>query len=405
MPTSVCDLLAELGEIGRGERGITRPLFSTEEYRARALIARAGAELGCTVVQDPIGNVFVRRPGREDRPPLMFGSHLDTVADGGAYDGAYGVAGGLCALAWAIEHDIVTRHPLELAAWAGEEGSRFAVGCLGSSVYAGWERLDHALALRDDDGITVREALASRSGLLADIPVRQGFPKPAAYAELHIEQGPVLERAGVPLGVVTAIAGMHRYTVTVAGEAGHAGTVPMGVRSDAFSGVAEFALAVEAAARELDGCVATTGWIDVSPNQTNIIPGKVACRVDARSVDAEVLLEIDRRIGAAATAIARRRGLRIDVARFEARRPSPLDAGLQAIVRDTLERHAWGHLDLPSGAVHDAMCLASIAPAVMLFVPSIAGASHVGHERTEPADLERGVEALTHSLLAIDRAL
>ncbi|GAC1547246.1 MAG: allantoate amidohydrolase [Vulcanimicrobiaceae bacterium] len=405
MLISVCERLARLGEIGRGERGLTRRLFTDAEQRARALVAAWGAELGCDVVQDRIGNLFVRRAGREDRPALAFGSHLDTVVDGGAYDGAYGVVGGLCALAWLNEQGIATQRPFELAAWAGEEGSRFAVGCLGSSVYVGWESLDDALALRDDDGISVGEALASPAGLLPGVPVRDGFPRPAAYAELHIEQGPVLERAGVPLGVVTAIAGMHRFTVTVTGEAGHAGTVPMGVRRDAFSGVAELALAVEAAAREIAGCVATIGWIDVTPNQTNIIPGTVACRIDARSVDPAALLALERRIGVEAAAIAQRRGLHVDVTRFEARRPAPLDAGLQTIVRETLERHAWPHLAMPSGAVHDAMCLAAIAPAAMLFVPSSGGASHVGHEHTEPADLERGVAAFTQALLAIDRDL
>ncbi|GAC1570824.1 MAG: allantoate amidohydrolase [Candidatus Elarobacter sp.] len=405
MPTSVCDRLEELGEIGRGANGITRRLFTREEYRARELIARWGRELGCDVTQDRIGNLIVRRPGARERPALAFGSHLDTVIDGGAFDGAYGVVGGLRALEWLAENNVRTRRPLELIAWAGEEGSRFPVGCLGSAVYVGWERFEDAVALRDDEGITVGDALAGPDGLLADVRVRDTFPKPAAYAELHIEQGPVLERAGVPLGVVTAIAGMHRYNVRATGEAGHAGTVPMSVRRDAFSGVAELALAVESAAREIGDCVATIGWVQVTPNQTNIVPGTVQCRIDARSPDPELLLRIDRRIGEDAAGIAQRRGLRIDVDRFEARPPSPLDAHLRTIVGRTLDGAGWPHLDVPSGAVHDAMCLAAIAPSTMVFVPSIAGASHVGTERTDPVDLERGADAFTRVLLAIDEAL
>lgn len=405
MPISVCDRLAELGKIGRGERGLTRRLFTEPEHRARALLARWGRELGCTVEQDRVGNLFIRRPGRSDGPPLQFGSHLDTVVDGGAYDGAYGVAGGLWALETMLERDVQTRRPLELVAWAGEEGSRFPVGCLGSAVYVGWESFEEMLDLRGDDGASLREAAAGPHGLLKDVPIREDFPRPAAYAELHIEQGPVLERARVPLGVVSAIAGMYRYTVRATGEAGHAGTVPMSVRHDAFCAVAEFALGVERFAREIGDCVATIGWVEVTPNQTNIVPGLVECRVDARSTDEARLAEIDRRLAPLADEIGRRRGVRFTVSRFEDRRPTPLDENLKAILRRTLDEMSIDHMDLPSGAVHDAMCLAAIAPSAMLFVPSIAGASHVGHERTEPADLERGVAAFTAWLLAIDGQL
>ena len=384
---------------------MTRRLFTEPEHRARALLARWGRELGCIVEQDRIGNLFVRRPGRSAGPALQFGSHLDTVVDGGAYDGAYGVTGGLCALERFVERGIETQRPMELAAWAGEEGSRFPVGCLGSAVYVGWESFDEMLQLRDDHGVTLGEALRGPCGLLEGVPIREGFPVPAAYAELHIEQGPVLERAGISLGVVTAIAGMYRYTVRVVGEAGHAGTVPMAVRRDAFCGAAEFALAVEAMARELGDCVATIGWVDVAPNQTNIVPGSVTCRVDARSTDEARLLTIDRRLPAIAREVGERRGLRIEVERFEDRRPTPLDERLEAVLRTTLGELGLAHMDLPSGAVHDAMCLAALAPAAMLFVPSAAGASHVGHEHTDPADLERGVDAFTGWLLAIDRAL
>ncbi|TAM91497.1 Zn-dependent hydrolase [bacterium] len=405
MPISVCDRLAELGEIGRGERGLTRQLFTEPEHRARALLARWGRELNCEVVQDRIGNLFVRRAGRSNAPALQFGSHLDTVLDGGAYDGAYGVAGGVSVLAELAAHGVETQRPFELAAWAGEEGSRFPVGCLGSAVYVGWEHLDEMLELRGDDGMTLAQARNGPYGLLPDVPIRDDFPRPAAYAELHIEQGPVLERAGVPLGVVTAIAGMHRYTVRVNGEAGHAGTVPMPVRRDAFSATAELALMLESAAREIGDCVATIGWLAITPNQTNIVPGLVECRIDARSTDPVRLKELDRRIHALAKEVAGRRSVRIDVHRFEERAPTPLDEGLKGILRETLDAHSLAYLDVPSGAVHDAMCIASICPAAMLFVPSIAGASHVGHERTAPADLERGVDAFKAWLLAIDRAL
>lgn len=389
--------LAELAKLGAGTAGIDRALFTPPEHAARKRFASWASAAGLRVGQDRVGNVFVRLAGRVDGPPVQCGSHLDTVRNGGAYDGAYGVIGGLAALE-RIAAGPLPQRPIEVVAWAGEEGSRFPLGCVGSSVYAGLTRYDDAASLIGDDGETFAAAARGPNGLLAGVPVRDGFPPPAAYLELHIEQGPVMERDGVRLGVVTAIAGQRRLRVRVDGVAGHAGTIPMRDRADALSAASELVLAVERAARGVGDAVATVGMLTVEPNQTNIVPGRVVFRVDARSIDDGKVAEIERRLRDAADAVARERRVRVSIETLESRAAVPMDERLRAVVRracTALDRRA---IDIASGAGHDAMCVAHVAPAAMIFVPSIGGRSHVGDERTSPADLELGVAALTDAL-------
>jgi hydantoinase/carbamoylase family amidase len=322
------------------------------------------------------------------------------VKDGGAYDGAYGVIGGLEALRRIAASGEAPQRPLEVVAWAGEEGSRFPLGCLGSSVYAGLTAYEEACTLIADDGETFASALHGPHGLLPDVPVRGGFPAPAADVELHIEQGPVMERDGARLGVVTAIAGQRRLSVVVEGVAGHAGTIPMRDRADALCAASELVLAVERAAHDAGDCVATVGRLLVAPNQTNIVPGDVLFRVDARSaVDARVLA-VERALRERAAEIAAARKVRVAIETLEVRDAVPMEPRMRALVRaacDLLDPRA---IDIASGAGHDAMCVAHVAPTAMIFVPSIGGRSHVGDERTAPADLELGVAALAATLLA-----
>ena len=386
--------LADLATLGATGAGIDRPLFSAAEYAARERFAAWAREANLRVEQDRAGNVFARLDGAHASPPVQCGSHLDTVRDGGAYDGAYGVVGGLHALARIAASGMVPRRPIEAVAWAGEEGSRFPFGCLGSSVYAGLASLDDVRALVGDDGVTFADAAAGPAGLLADIPVRTSFPSPAAYVELHIEQGPVMERLGVRLGVVTAIAGQRRLCVTVEGEAGHAGTVPMDGRADALCAASELVLAVEAAARAIGNAVATVGKLDVDQNQTNIVPGRVTFRVDTRSVDDDRVAAIEDSLRERAADVARERNVRVTIETLERRPAVPMDRRVRNAVRRACEGLVPKAIDIVSGAGHDAMCVAHVAPAAMIFVPSVGGRSHVGTERTEPADLELGVEAL-----------
>ncbi len=397
--------LAELATLGATLEGIDRPLFSAAERAARERFASWARDGGLHVEQDRAGNVFARLDGESDAPPVQCGSHLDTVKNGGAYDGAYGVVGGLEAIARIAASGARPPRPLEVVAWAGEEGSRFPLGCLGSSVYAGLTPIADALALVADDGETFASALAGPNGLLAGVPVRDGFPPPSAYVELHIEQGPVMERLGVRLGVVTAIAGQRRLRVVVEGEAGHAGTVPMDQRSDALCAASELVLAVEAAGRAAGDAVATVGRLDVEPNQTNIVPGRVTFRVDVRSVDDARIEGIEAALRERALAIERERGVRVTIEMLELRAAVPMDARIRMGVRKACDRLVPHAIDIPSGAGHDAMCIAHVAPTGMIFVPSIGGRSHVGTERTAPADLELGVEALRLMLEATANAV
>ena len=395
--------LAELAALGATADGIDRALFTSAERAARERFAGWAMAAGLRVEQDRVGNVFARLVGRDDGAPVQCGSHLDTVRNGGAYDGAYGVVGGLAALERIAVSGERPPRSLEVVAWAGEEGSRFPLGCLGSAVYAGLTSYDEAAALVGDDGVGFTDALHGPGGLLDGVPVRDGFPPPAAYLELHIEQGPVMERAGVRLGVVTAIAGQRRLRVTIEGVPGHAGTMPMPGRADALCAAGELVLAVERAALDEGDAVATVGHLALEPNQTNIVPGRVVLRIDARSVDDARVAAIERRVRARAAEIAAARGVGIGFEPLETRAAVPMDARLRTVVRAACASLDERAMDIASGAGHDAMCVAQVAPAAMIFVPSIGGRSHVGSERTAPADLELGVEALVAALLAVAR--
>ena len=396
--------LASLAALGATESGIDRALFTAAERAAREQFVRWAREDGLAVEQDRAGNVFARLDGAQPGAPVQCGSHLDTVKDGGAYDGAYGVVGGLDALRRIAVSGERPRRALEVTAWAGEEGSRFPLGCLGSAVYAGLTPYDDVLALVADDGETFASALRGPNGLLDGVPVRDGFPAPAAYAELHIEQGPVMERQGARLGIVSVIAGQRRFRVVVDGVAGHAGTVPMSGRSDALCAASEIVLAVERAAVKAGETVATVGHLLVEPNQTNIVPGRVVFRIDLRSVDDGRIAETERRIRADAAEIAARRGAAVAIETIETRATVPMEARMRLLVRAACLALDPRAMTLASGAGHDAMCVAHVAPAAMIFVPSIGGRSHVGDERTAPADLDLGVDALAAVLLDAARS-
>ena len=398
---SLQERLGSLAALGATAEGIDRALFTAPERAARERFAAWAREDGLHVEQDRAGNLFARLEGRKPGAPVQCGSHLDTVRNGGAYDGAYGVVGGLEALRRIAASGETPARALEVVAWAGEEGSRFPLGCLGSAVYAGLTPYDEAAALVADDGETFVSALHGPNGLLDGVPVRDGFPPPAAYVELHIEQGPVMEREGARLGIVSAIAGQRRFRVRVDGVAGHSGTVPMKGRADALAAAAELVLAVEAAARAEDDTVATVGRLDVEPNQTNIVPGRVIFRIDVRSTDDARIAVVERTVRAEAAEVAERRGVRITFDVLEARAAVPMEARMRLLVQAACLERDPNAITIPSGAGHDAMCVAHVAPAAMIFVPSIGGLSHVGEERTAPADLELGVEALGATLLAV----
>jgi len=401
--SSVVKRLAELAELGKYEGGINRGLATPQERQARELFAKWASEAGYQLTQDPIGNLFARRNGTEPAAaPILVGSHLDTVPTGGAYDGAYGVVAALCALEQLDRDGTQTKHPIEAVAWVGEEGSRFPIGCLGSAIFARLTSLDEALALRDENGISLGDALASREGGLLDLPQR-GEQRVAAYLELHVEQGPVLESEGIHLGIVSAITGQIRYRAVVEGTSGHAGTVPMDRRSDALSAAAEIVLALEAAAQKEGGAVVTVGRLVVEPGGTNVIPARVSFSIDNRSPDARKMEAIEGAFHKTAEDVSKRRGVRVVLEKLDVHPPTPLNPKLREGLHRVAEAMGQRARDIPSGAGHDAMCIAKIAPAAMLFVPSIGGHSHVGQERTADEDLELGVAALARAIVEVDQ--
>lgn len=403
---SAVERLSELAALGRHEHGIDRALATPQERAARTLFAQWSVNARLRVTQDAVGNLFACRAGTDPAyEPILIGSHLDTVPTGGAYDGAYGVVAAICALELLDARSVALRHSVEAVAWAGEEGSRFPLGCLGSSAFTGARSVEEILSLTDARGLTLRDALRGHEGGLLD-----GFPQRsqgriAAYLELHVEQGPVLEHERVRLGVVSAIAGQRRYRVCIEGESGHAGTVPMARRQDALCAAADAILALESSARSADDAVATVGHVQVDPGGTNVIPASVTFSVDIRSAHEDRIALVESELRAGLRRIERERGVRSTLDVLEARAPAPMDPALRAALHRAAAAIGERALDLSSGAGHDAMCLARIAPSAMLFVPSIGGCSHVMQERTSDADVELGVEALAAAIVEVDRTI
>lgn len=402
--SAAVERLEALSQFGRHERGIDRALATPQERAARERFAAWATASGYALRQDRVGNLFARRPGaRAGAKPILVGSHLDTVPTGGAYDGAYGVVAALCALEALDASATATEHPVEAVAWAGEEGARFPLGCLGSSVFTGAWPAERALALRDANGTTLGDALAAAEcGLLGGVPVDDDRAC-AAYLELHVEQGPVLEREGVALGIVTVITGQRRYRVVLDGTSGHAGTVPMRLRADPLVAACELVITLEQAAILAGETVATVGMLAVEPGAPNVIPARVRLSVDIRSTDDAKIESVERAMRDTATVLQDRRHVVVSIERSESRLPAPMDENLRTALARAVASIGERAISLPSGAGHDAMCLSRVAPTAMLFVPSIGGQSHVAQEATSPEHVDLGVRALTAAIAEVDR--
>jgi N-carbamoyl-L-amino-acid hydrolase len=397
--------LEELARIGAtGSGGVTRQAWSRDDVVARDLIAGWMAEAGLDVTVDAAANLVARRPGRTDRW-LATGSHLDTVVDAGPYDGAYGVVGAV-EVAAALRNAEVD-HGIIVAAFANEEGARGTSGMTGSHAFVG--RLGTvALAQVDDDGVTVAERIRAAGGNPAPAAVAGAAWDPRlldAFVELHVEQGPVLATAGVPVGVVTGITGRQLLHVTITGAANHAGTTPMDLRADALAAAAEVVLAVEALPGRGFLRVATTGHVVVHPNVRNVIVGTARLGIDLRDIDSARLDGAVAELGRLLAAIAARRPVTIDAAWGQRIAPVAADSVIVDAVRAAASRLSLASLDLPSGAGHDAQILgAAGVPIGMVFVPSVAGVSHSPEEHTEPEHLVAGAQVLLAALVELDRA-
>lgn len=385
--------LHELGRIGGLEGGGVCRLALTEEDRLGRdwTVARMRA-LGMTVSIDGVGNVVGVYDGTEDGPPVMIGSHIDTVRTGGLYDGNYGVLAGLELIASLKDAGVRPRKPIAVAFFTNEEGSRFQPDMMGSLVYVGGLALDTALDTVGIDGSSVRENL-ERIGYHGRAPV--GTPNIDSYVELHIEQGPVLDLEGFTIGAVEGVQGISWTRFTLDGVSNHAGTTPMRMRHDpglVAARIACFArdLAIELGANQ----VATVGSMNFSPNLVNVIPNRVQFTVDLRNTDETVLASAERRLWAFADESASSEGVtltRESLARFE---PVTFDPSLVALVEEAARALNYKVRRLPSGAGHDAQMLARTCPAAMIFVPSVGGLSHNVREHTQPDDIVAGARVL-----------
>src|SRR5882757_4835620 len=394
------DALDELAGIGAIEGGGCARLALTDDDRiGRDLVVGWMKALKLDVSIDAIGNVIGLRAGRENLPPVMTGSHIDTVRTGGRYDGNYGVLAGLEVVRALNDAKVTTRRPIAVAFFTNEEGARFQPDMLGSLVYAGGLGMNEADAAADRDGRSAGDELR-RIGYLG--PARPGTLRPHAVVELHIEQGPILDEEKVQIGVVESVQGISWTEYTVTGVSNHAGTTPMRLRRDAGYLAASVNLFVRKLAWEMGGHqVATVGALTLRPNLINVVPNQAVFTVDLRNTDEAKLAEAEARVAAHIAEVAAAE--RVDVqarvlARFE---PVIFDAGLV----DRVEHHAKAlgrsTRRMPSGAGHDAQMMQRLCPTAMIFVPSVAGLSHNVKEHTEADDLAAGAQVLLNLMLEL----
>ncbi|MFQ5957820.1 MAG: Zn-dependent hydrolase [Alphaproteobacteria bacterium] len=396
------DSLMEMAAFGATPKGGCRRLaLSDEDKQGRDRFVEWCEAAGCSVTVDRMGNIFARRPGRDaSRPPVVAGSHLDTQPHGGKFDGVFGVLAGLEVIRTLNDHAIETQAPVEVAVWTNEEGARFAPAMIASGVFAGAFDLDYALACADPDGRTMGEELA-RIGYAGEAEC--GGRPFAAFFEAHIEQGPILEREGETIGVVTGVQGIRWYDVAVSGQDAHAGPTPMEMRRDALVGAARMIDAVNRIGHaHLPDACATVGVVDVSPKSRNTIPGEVTFSVDMRHPDAEVLAGMDRALRAQCAEIAANAGLGAAVEEIWYSPPVAFDPACVDAVRAAADALGYGHRDIVSGAGHDAVYVSRVAPTGMVFVPCAGGLSHNEEESADAGDLAAGCSVLLNAML--DRA-
>ncbi len=388
--------LAQIGATAKG--GVCRLALTDLDRQGRDLVTRWAKEAGMTVTIDKIGNGFMRRPGRNNSlPPIMTGSHIDTQPTGGKFDGNYGVLAGIEVVRTLNDHGIETEAPIEVAFWTNEEGSRFVPVMMGSGVFAKAFSLEHAYAAKDTDGKSVKDEL-ERIGYIG--PQEPGDHPIGYYFETHIEQGPVLEDHDKTIGVVTGVLGIRWYDCTVTGMEAHAGPTPMALRKDALQVATQVMQEVVACAhRHPPHGRGTVGMVHVHPNSRNVIPGEVKFSIDLRNATDADCEAMDQDIRAVAQRISQETGLpiRIDlVSSYTAQsfNPDCIDA-----VRRGAQMLGYSHMDAVSGAGHDAVYMARLAPAGMIFIPCKDGISHNEIEDAKPEHITAGCNVLLHAML------
>ena len=392
------DSLFALGEFGALEGGGVCRLAATAEDKAgRDFVVARMKALGLDISVDAIGNVTGVYAGEEALPMVMMGSHIDTVGTGGLYDGNYGVMAGLEVIATLQEAGLRARRPLAVTFFTNEEGVRFQPDMMGSVVFAGEYPLEAALAAKDREGITLDEALRA-IGYRGER--RPGDMSVDSYVELHIEQGPILDKEGTDIGVVTGVQGISWQELTLTGVSNHAGTTPMSMRHDAGLAAAKIAVFARELALNLGGDqVATVGHISVKPNLINVIPNQVVMSVDLRNTDNAVLKLAEQQLADFIATTAQDEGVKITSRSLVRFNPVIFADDIVNAVEDEAKRQGLSARRLPSGAGHDAQFMASVCPAGMIFVPCVDGISHNVNEHRDPKDLIAGANVLLQVVL------
>jgi allantoate deiminase len=399
----IADFLTELGRIGPDPRGgWSRLAYSGEEREAHALFRRRLEEYGLRTSTDAVGNSFGHLAGAERLPALMSGSHLDTVYQGGNFDGAVGVAAAV-EIARLLAEQGGLRHPLRVVAFAAEEGARFGAPCIGSRLVTGAYGADTLRQLVDRDGIsafTAADQVALQPHDAAS--ARWDFGDIKCFVEVHIEQGRVLETRKRPIGIVHCIGGSTRVELTFDGHADHSGATPMWLRQDALAAASEFVLAAERRARAHATTVATVGRLDVQPNSLTTVPGRVVLALDVRDIDSERQRELAESLLDDAVRISTGRNVAVSARRLSDQSPVVLHGTVQNVLASAATRKDIPFITLPSGASHDAAHLAKHIPTGMVFVPCRDGVSHSPEEHAEPARLAEAVDVVVEAFRAID---
>ncbi len=387
------------------EPGYTRISFSREDQNAREhLRFLMEQEAGLQVKVDPAGNLIGRRNGKREKPSILVGSHIDTVRGGGRFDGVSGVIAGLEIARMFQEKHFSNVHPLEIVVFLAEEPSPFALSTIGSRAMAGKLTEEQLTSLKDRDGKDLGTAIREMGGRPEALWEAKRSPHDIlVYLELHIEQGPDLFLKKIPLGIVKGIVGISRAKIEITGMSDHAGTTPMGVRKDALAVASEAVLAVEKICRGNEGLVGTIGKIEAFPNALNVIPGKVVLGMDVRSLTADLIdqtfsllkLDIDR--------IGERRGVQIRMEKEVVSRPVTFESEIIERIRAVCDDLRLACQEMISGAGHDAMHVAQIAQAGMIFVPSEGGRSHCPEEWTEVEHISQATEVLACTIAGIDQ--
>jgi hydantoinase/carbamoylase family amidase len=401
--------LNAIGRIGIGDHGsVTRLVFSIKELRSRQVLIHLMRQAGLKIHVDAIGNIFGRLDGADPKAPaLLAGSHLDTVIHGGKYDGPVGVIGALEAVRTIRENKITLRAPLEVVCFIGEESSRFGFSTLGSSLVAGELHPKDLTNAVDAQGTKLADVLSSLGISPRNLSRLARDPKSMkAYLELHIEQGPILEAKAKRIGLVTSIAAPSRFKVIFTGQADHSGTTPMEMRKDALVAAAQLIEYVEKICRKFSSMekgrvVGTVGAMKIEPGVINAVPGRAELSIDIRSTSAQAKDKVARLVKQRGAAIARDRGIAIEVLNIRAEEPVPLDKRLLRITRQLCDEKAIDYEIMPSGAGHDAMQMAKITPAGMIFIPSRRGISHNPLEWTDPDDIALGAQLLMETMIRV----